>query len=439
MKILCIDTFGESALDWLLRCKGDGHQIKWFISERKTPIGRGMGIEIVADWRPHMLWADLVFLPDNLKYLKELDAWRERGVKIIGPSAEAALWETDRTLGMKVLEKHGIPCPAYKEFSNYDAAMAYVRKEDRPFVVKPCGNETDKALSYVAKSPADLIFKLEQWKRAQKLKKGPFILQEKIDGCEMGVGGWFGPGGWNEGWEENFEHKKLMPGDLGQNTGEMGTVMRFVKRSKLAKMVLDPLTDTLERMRYVGCIDVNCIIDGDGKPWPLEFTMRPGWPAFSIQQAIHAGDHAGWLLDLAEGRDARAFEIGPIAVGVVMALPPFPNPGERREEVCGVPIYGLKPSIMDSIHPCQVMMGSAPQQKDGKVVNAPMWVSAGSYLLVATGTGETVRQAREKVYRVLGNLKATPSSPFWRTDIGSKLKTMLPTCQEHGFATGMDY
>ena len=122
-----------------------------------------------------------------------------------------------------------------------------------------------------------------------------------------------------------------------------------------------------------------------------------------------------------------------------MALPPFPNPGERREEVCGVPIYGLKPSIMDSIHPCQVMMGSAPQQKDGKVVNAPMWVSAGSYLLVATGTGETVRQAREKVYRVLGNLKATPSSPFWRTDIGSKLKTMLPTCQEHGFATGMEY
>lgn len=438
MKILCVDTYGESALDWLLRCKADGHTCRWFISERKTPIGQGMGIEIVPDWHVHMTWADLVFLPDNLKYLKELDAWRERGVKIIGPSAEAAAWETDRKLGMDVLEDHGIECPAYREFSSYDPAIAYVKKEDRPFVVKPCGNETDKALSYVAPSPEALVYKLEQWKKQQKLK-GTFILQEKVSGCEMGVGGWFGPGGFNEGWEENFEHKKLMPGDLGQNTGEMGTVMRFTKRSKLARLMLSPFEETLERMNYVGCIDINCIIDEAGKPWPLEFTMRPGWPAFNIQQSLHRGDSAEWLLDLVEGRECRCFDLDKVAVGVVMALPPFPNPGEKREEVVGVPLYGLKPSIMDAIHPCQVMMGSAPQAESGKIRNGPMWVSAGSYVLVATGTGATVREARQKVYRVLDNLRATPHDPFWRTDIGAKMRSVLPECQKHGFAAGMGY
>lgn len=435
MRILIVDTFGETVLDWALRCISDGHSVRWFIAERKTPIGRGMGIDIVPDWHPSMMWADFVFMPDNLKYLRELDAWRRRGVKIIGPTVETAAWETERTLGMKVLEKVGIECPPYREFRDYDEAIAYVKREDRAFVSKPCGNETDKALSYVAKSPKDLVFKLGEWKRLGKLK-GSFILQEKIDGCEMGVGAWFGPGGFNEGWEENFELKKLMPGDLGQNTGEMGTVMRMVKKSKLAKMVIEPLAHRLEREKYLGNIDVNCIIDDKGQPWPLEFTMRPGWPAFSIQQALHKGDHAEWLLDLAEGRDARCFVYDKVAVGVVMALPPFPNPGEKKDEVCGVPLYGLKPSIMDDIHPCQVMMGEAPNDKFKK---EPIWVTAGSYVLVATGTGETVKSAQDHAYGVLDNLKATPSSPFWRIDIGDSLGKTLKRCQKHGFAEGMKY
>jgi len=439
MRILCVDTWGESVLDWLLRCQDDGHQVKWFIGDTKRGdvIGKGM-VEKVADWREWMRWADIVFLTDNLKYLRELDAWRERGAKIIGPSVEAAAWETDRTLGMKVLEHHGIEVPPYREFSDYDKAIAYVKKEDRPFVSKPCGDETDKALSYVAKSPADLVYMLERWKKAQKLK-GKFILQEKVSGVEMGVGGWFGPGGFNEGWEENWEHKKLMNGDLGVATGEQGTAMRFVSSSKLARKVLAPLAETLDRMAYLGCIDVNCIIDEKGKPWPLEFTMRPGWPAFNIQQALHKGDHAEWLLDLAEGRDARAFKMNQVAIGVVMSIPDYPYSHATQRDVCGIPIYGMKPSIMPSIHPCKVMMGEAPQMVGGEVITRPCWVTAGDYVLVATGTGKTVREARAGAYRVLGNLKQTPNSVMWRTDIGMRLKKELPLLQANGYATNMEF
>jgi hypothetical protein len=92
----------------------------------------------------------------------------------------------------------------------------------------------------------------------------------------MAVSGWFGPAGWTVGWEENWEFKKLlMNGDLGVTTGEQGTVLRFVKKSKLADEVLLPLTPQLKKMGYCGNVDVNCIIDDHGCPWSLEFTMRP--------------------------------------------------------------------------------------------------------------------------------------------------------------------
>src|SRR6202000_537986 len=108
------------------------------------------------------------------------------GYNIFGPSKEAADWELDREIGQEVFRKHGIKVPPYKIFSNYDKAIEYVKKEDRRFVSKPSG-DADKALSYVAKSPEDLVYMLTRWKANNKLK-GEFILQEFIPGIEMAVG-----------------------------------------------------------------------------------------------------------------------------------------------------------------------------------------------------------------------------------------------------------
>lgn len=436
MKLLCIDVWGESVLDWLLRCQADGHKVKWFVGDKEMKSGHGM-IERVADWRQWMNWADVVFLTDNLKYLKEIDAWRERGCRIVGPTWDAAQWELNRTLGMKVLEKHGIECPAYKEFNNYDAAIAYVKKQDRPFVSKPCGTETDKALSYVAKSPADLVYMLERWERSSKLK-GSFILQEKIEGIELGVGRWMGPGGFNAGYETNVEFKKLMPGDCGPNTGEMGSYLRFAKKDKLGKTVLDPLEETLEKMGYIGCIDVNCIVDDKGKPWPLEFTMRPGWPAFLIQQSLHKGDHLEWLYDLAEGRDAKCYIYDQAAIGVVLAIGDFPHSKMTKKEVTGVPLFNIDDLPFEDVHPCEVMMGTAPCDKDGKVVNEQCWVTAGDYVMVVTGTGDTVSQAARRAYGTLKKINV-PSGSLYRNDIGKKLAKQLPELHKLGYMVGQEY
>lgn len=454
MKVLAIDHFGgDGMLDWLMRCQADGHDVRWhFVKTDKTlNFGKGL-VRHVSDWREWIRWADIVVLADNTKYLREIDAWRRNeGIKVVGATAEAAAWELDRKTGQEVFKKAGIPVPPFREFNDYDAAIAYVKREDRAFVSKPSYDEADKSLSYVAKTPADLVYMLERWKKSKKLK-GAFILQEKVAGCEMAVGGFFGPHGFNSGWCENWEFKSLMAGDRGPNVGEMGTVVRFINKSKLADKVLRPLADRLHRLKYVGYVDVNCIIDDEGTPWPLEFTMRFGYPTFNIQQALIKGDHVEWLEALASGKDAKPFTTETIATGIVMALPQFPYGRTPPEDVTGVPVYGLKNSTSTTlgkrqtvfvtpepnIHLCEMMWGEAPMDQDGKVVTKPCLVTAGDYVLVASGLGETVRQSRGAAYRILDRLKA-PASPFWRPDIGQRLKEQIPLVQKHGYAAGMTF
>jgi len=442
MKVLCIDAFGgDGMLDIVMRMQDDKHTVRWFFNhapgERNADYGKGLTTR-VSDWREHVRWADLIVLADNTKYLREIDAVRKADPKklIIGATVEAAAWELDRNLGQQVFKRAGIAVPPFREFSDYETAIAYVKRENRCFVCKPSYDEADKALSYVSKSPADLVYMLERWKKAKR-HKGPFILQEKISGCEMAVGAFFGPHGFNSGWCENWEFKSLMAGDRGPNVGEMGTVLRFVSKSKLAAKVLKPLEDRLAATGHTGYVDVNCIIDENGDPWPLEFTMRFGWPTFNIQQALLNGDTAEWLADLARGRDSRPFKLGAISTGVVMALPEFPYSHGPIEKSVGIPVYGLTRSILRNVHPCEMMQGqNIPTDVNGQVVNMPCLLTSGEYVLVATGVGESVQQSRRRAYKILETIKA-PASPFWRPDIGQRLKAQLPEIQAQGYATDL--
>jgi phosphoribosylamine--glycine ligase len=437
MKLLIVDPQG-AGLDFAMRAQRDGHEVRHAIrqTEKTKNIGRGI-VQVVDDYRAWVRWADLVFMTDNTFYTHDLDVnWRKEGVKIIGATDETAAWELDRSIGMGIFKKHGIAVPPYKEFNDYDTAIAYVKREDRRFVSKPSG-DADKALSYCSKSPVDMVYMLQRWKKIGKLKT-PFILQEFIGGIEMAVGGWFGPGGFNAGWCENWEFKKLMNDDMGVATGEQGTVLRYVRNSKLARKVLAPLAEALEKTGYCGYVDVNCIIDEKGTPWPLEFTMRPGWPTFNIQQALHEGDHVQWLMDLWNGKDARNWTMNTVATGVVVSIPDYPYSHLTRKEVTGVPIYGVKPDLWKHVHPCEMMMGSAPQQIRGSFADVPMMVTAGDYVLVMSGTEHDVKTSSDLVYRRLKTLML-PNSPMYRTDIGHRLRKQLPELQAMGYATGLEF
>ena len=93
----------------------------------------------------------------------------------------------------------------------------------------------------------------------------------------------------------------------------------------------------LHAVGHTGYVDVNCIITEDGTPWPLEFTMRPGWPLFQIQQALHKGDPCEWMLDLLNGEDTLKVSKD-VAVGVVISMPDYPYDHLTKDELSGIPI-----------------------------------------------------------------------------------------------------
>jgi phosphoribosylamine--glycine ligase len=438
MRILLIDAT-SSFLDFALRCEAAGHEVRVFMGPTKrgdrSTVGDGL-ITRVADYKPSMQWADLILTSDNAKYIRELEGFRARGFPIWGSNSECTAWELDRDCGQRVLETAGIATIPSHCFSNYDKAAEFVRSTLKRYVSKPSG-DADKALSYVSKGPADLIFMLERWKSSLK-SKAPFLLQEFIPGIEMAVGGWVGRNGFSRHFLENFEFKKLMNGEIGVNTGEMGTAMRYVSAedSKLVREMLLPLEAELIRCGYTGFIDVSVIIDKKGQPWPLEFTTRPGWPLFQIQQALHP-EPCEWMLGALNGKDT--FEPLPdIAVGVVLAIPDFPYTTLLNKEVSGFPVWGITPRNRYWLHPAEMKLGKAPVMEGGKLIEKSMMVTAGDYVMVCSGIGGTVEEARGEAYARVQEIEL-PNSPMYRTDIGCRLEKQLPELQALGYATAWEY
>ena len=441
MRVLIVDPPGHG-LDLAIRAQNAGHEVKLSIrQDEKTRHIGNKWVTVVNNHREWLRWAQIIICTDNSFYLQDLDRHRQEGGLVVAPSVEMSRWELDRKVGQDILKKAGVNVLDSKEFHSYDDAIAFVKKTMRRYVSKPCDDaNADKALSYCSSGPDDLIYMLERWKRSDRLK-GSFILQEYMPGIEMGVSGWHGPHGWNEGWEEDFEFKKLMNDDIGIATGEQGTVLRYVKKSKLANEILVPLTSQLQRMGYVGDVNVNCIVDDSGNPWPLEFTCRLGWPAFQLQCALLKGDPVQWLYDLAVGEDAHPFFLDRVAIGVVLSIPDYPYSRLTRKEVVGIPLFGITPELMKHLHPCEMMVGEALETFDGSsLVKTIVPMTAGDYVLVMTATSETVQGARQQVYRRLEKVKSRmPGSPMYRTDIGLRLSRQLPKLQSFGYARGLTF
>jgi len=433
-RVLIVDA-DEVGLDFALRCRDAGHEVKLWIPNHAdgTPdcVGDGL-VDKPAHWRKWLPWADLVVPTGNSKYQQAIDRAIRAGFPVFSGTSEANSLELDREKGQQVLEECGIETAPYEVFTNLNDAIAYVKKTRKGYACKPWGGNADKSMTCVEDDPDNTVYILEKWKQKGSFK-GKLVLQEHIRGIEMGIAGWFGPGGWCEWFEENFEEKKFMNDGLGCNTGEQGTVMRYVKKSKLFWDMLQPLTDYLHSVNYVGNVSVNCIIDEKGTPWPLEFTMRLGWPAFNIEQVMHKGDPVEWMVGLLNGQDLLE-GIPDVAVGVVLTHGDYPLGKAPVSEHEGYPIRGITLKNHGNLHFQAVKEGIAPV--DGK--DQRTLVTAGTYVMVCTGTGDTVQLARQAAYKIAGQIR-WPSNVQYRTDIGSRLRSELPQLHGLGYAKGFEY
>ena len=417
-----------------------GHHVRTCMAyDKKTNMRRAIGDGLIEkiereEWQKSASWADLILTTDNVKWLRELDALKRRGYPVFSPSWESADLELHRGKGQALMKKCGLNVIDYQSFSDYKKAEKLVISTMKRYVSKPDG-DVDKALSYVSKSPADMVYMLRRWAASGKNAGRGFMLQEFVGGVEFAVNGWMGKNGFAEYIEESFEHKKLMVDDYGPNTGEMGTAIKYVKHSQLAEEVLFPLEKELMRIGHTGSVDVSVIVDENGSPRPLEFTSRLGWPAFNICQPLHP-EPCEWMVDLLDGKDAFA-PWTETAIGVVMTIPDFPYGQFTKKDVCGIPVYNLDDEnpYRPYLSPCEVMSGTTPAMEGDELVdNKRMMVSCGDYLVVATGCGDTVREAQKEAYAAVDSLEI-PNNLILRTDIGDRLKKQLPILQDYGYAT----
>lgn len=431
LKLLVIDSEGEgTGMDISIRAKGYGHDVRYWLpitrGGNRRPYGDGL-LSKPREWKPSMDWADLIVVTGNNKYADDLAEYFGRGYPIFGTNSKAAQLELDRGHGQEVLANYGIDIVPYTVAHNAQEAIDHIKKTKKGCALKPWGGDANSAMTHVAKTADEALFTIKRWQR-EGIFKGGLMIQELCEGIEMGIAGWFGPHGWSKYIEESFEHKKFLTGDLGENTGEMGTVIRHVTKSKLFDKILSPITDYLHSCNYIGDCSVNCII-GDGSIYPLEFTMRLGWPDFTIRQEVIKGDPIQWMLDLVVGRDS--LEVSEkVAVGVVMVHGDFPKCKDPPGTWAGYPISGITAENYSHLHLQQVM-------KD-EVLGEERLCTAGTYPLVVTGSAKTVSGAAEKAYSTVHSLD-WPSNVMYRIDIGERLKADLPKLHKHGFAVGMEY
>lgn len=433
MKVLVIDQDG-CGLAFAWRCAQAGHQVRWFIKPSKTnnkEAGKGFPVTRIDNWISSIMWADLVFVTSNADFVPRLEFFKKKGVPYYGPSVASANLEIKRADGMKFLEKHGIEVPAYKTFKTLRDAELHVWKNENRFVFKTLGDNEDKSLSYCSKSPADLISRLQRWQKLNMNPKGEVMLQEFIPGIEVGVSRWTGSKGFIGLYNEHFEHKKLMNGEKGPNTGEMGTVQAYVENSKLGDEVLKPLEKDLVGLGHLGDVAVNCIIDEKGKPWPLEFTCRPGWPAFNIMMSSHKGDPCRWMKDAIDGKDALQCNTE-VAIGVVLAQPDFPYGNKSLEETSDIPVYGINKRLQKYVQPQSIKIEKMPDMDGDSVIERPIWVTSGDYIAVVTALGKDIDQARKRVYETIDEIDVPDM--LYRTDIGEKVKEKLPELHKQGYA-----
>lgn len=389
----------------------EGHEVKYYIEnhEEKT-IADGF-VPKVDDWESEVDWADIIVFDDVLGQGEKAHRLRQKGKAVVGGTPYTDRLEDDRSFGQNELKKFGVPIILFEEFNSFDDATEFVKSHPARYVIKPSGEAQGiKRLLFVGQEDdgQDIIHVLESYKKMYADRVKVFQLQKRVTGVEVAVGAFFNGYEFIYPINVNFEHKRLFPGDIGPSTGEMGTCMYWSKPNRIFNHTLKKLEERLREEHYVGYIDINCIVNGQGI-YPLEFTTRFGYPTISIQQEGMITPIGEFLAALAEGRQIELKTRKGFQIGVRIVVPPFPFDDPKTFEVNskGRIIIFNKPNY-EGIHIEDVML-----------VNGE-WVITGTsgVVLIVVGLGQTVKQAQEQAYNRIKNIMIP--NMYYRTDIGNR-------------------
>jgi len=418
MNILVIGSGGrEHALAWKAAQSPDADKI--FVAPGNAGTAREPGLENIdidvmdleglANFAADNNVGLTIVGPEAPLVAGVVDQFEARGLRIFGPSAGAAQLEGSKAFTKDFLARQQIPTAAYANFTDVDEALAYVREQGAPIVVKADGLAAGKGVIVA------------------------MTLEEAEDAIrDMLAGNAFGDAGsrvvieeFLEGEEASFivmvdgehvlpmatsqDHKRVGDGDTGPNTGGMGAyspapVVTADVHQRIMDEVIYPTVKGMaaEGYPYKGFLYAGLMIDNDGAPKVIEFNCRFGDPEtqpimlrmksdlVELCQAAVAGK-----LDQCKSEwDDRA------SVGIVLAAGGYPGSYNKGDVISGLPeteVEGEK-------------VFHAGTRLDGDQV-----VTSGGRVLCATALGNSVTEAQKRAYELAGKIQW--DGVFYRKDI----------------------
>ncbi|WP_272536020.1 phosphoribosylamine--glycine ligase [Providencia sp. PROV212] len=340
-----------------------------------------------------------------------VDAFKQAGLTIFGPTQGAAQLEGSKAFTKDFLARHNIPTAAYENFTEIEPALAYLDKVGAPIVIKADGLAAGKGVIVA------------------------MTLQEAKDAVhDMLAGNAFGDAGHRivieeflDGEEASFivmvdgenvipmatsqDHKRVGDGDTGLNTGGMGAyspapVVTDTVHQRVMEQVIYPTVKGMDQEgnRYQGFLYAGLMIDKAGNPKVIEFNCRFGDPEtqpimMRLQSDLVALCLAGAKGELA-GKDSLWDERP--ALGVVIAAGGYPGDYRNGDVISGLPTSEAADS--------KVFHAGTKLNQAGEVV------TAGGRVLCVTALGNDIAKAQAKAYEVAKTINWSDS--FYRNDIG---------------------
>ena len=266
------------------------------------------------------------------------DRLRAEGRAVFGPSAAAAQLEASKAFSKEVMTAAGIPTAASRTFQDLTAALAYVDRHAEPLVVKASGLAAGKgAVVCQTRSEAAAAVRSMLGDRAFGEAGSTVVIEEFLVGEEISVLA-VTDGRDVELLPVSQDHKRLLEGDAGPNTGGMGAyspvaVATPTLLERARREVLDPALDEMRRRRtpFTGVLYAGLMVDAKGTPWVVEFNCRLGDPETQVILPLVSGGltEAFWKVARGEGVAPIAQRTGQASVTTVLASRGYPDRPER--------------------------------------------------------------------------------------------------------------
>ncbi|MED4752427.1 phosphoribosylamine--glycine ligase [Brevibacillus choshinensis] len=339
-----------------------------------------------------------------------VDFFEERNLPIFGPSGKAAMIEGSKSFAKKLMMRYNIPTSAYESFLDYESAVAYVREQGAPIVVKADGLAAGKGVVV-----AETLEEAEEALR-QIMEENVFgeagtrvVVEECMRGEELSLLS-FVDGATVKPMITSQDHKRIFNDDRGPNTGGMGTYAPVPQMSdelveQIVETIVKPMAEGMAKdgIPFKGILYTGLMITEQG-PKVVEFNARFGDPETQVILPLLDTD----LLDIFVATIKGELDAVDVkwkkgsAVCVVMAAPGYPGEYPKGQLIQGLERTGADVTVFHA----------------GTKATDEGIVTSGGRVLGVTATGEDLAKAREAAYQTVQAISFEGAQ--YRTDIAAK-------------------